>query len=188
MGPQQYTAAMNPVRIYDYLTKAREKMFDAVRDLPPQQHNREFTIGLKTFGTTLTHMMIVEWAYTERMQQHDLPPYDQWPIQDEKPPVFCVIEKTWREQAPRTAALIRSLFTSGAWEREFEYISQSRPAQGDGKLVTTHITASPADIFTQLTLHEIHHRAQVMAMLRQCGKPLENLDFSYMMFKRQQLE
>jgi uncharacterized damage-inducible protein DinB len=26
--------------------------------------------------------------------------------------------------------------------------------------------------------HEVHHRAQVMAMLRQLGRPVENLDFS----------
>lgn len=179
---------MNPVKIYDYLTKAREKVFDAVRSLAPEQYNREFSIGLKTFGTTLTHMMIVEWAYTERMQQHDLPPYDQWPIQDEKPPAFAVIEQTWRAQAPRTRALIERLSQSDSWMKEFEYVSHSRPAQGDGTLVRTHITVSHADLFTQMSLHEVHHRAQVMAMLRECGKPLENLDFGYMMFKRRVIE
>ena len=179
---------MNPVKIYDYLTKTREEVFDAVRELTPRQYNRDYSIGLKTFGSTLTHMMIVEWSYTERMQQRDLPPYDQWPIQDENPPAFHVIETTWREQAPRTHALIEAVSASPSWNREFEYVSQARPAHGDGRLVRTRITVSQADLFTQLTLHEVHHRAQIMAMLRECGKPLENLDFGYMMFKRERLE
>src|SRR5688572_20570591 len=100
---------MNPVKIYDYLTKARDKVFDAVRPLSPEEYGREFPFGLKTFGSTLTHTMIVEWSYIERMQRHDLPPYHTWPIQDEKPPSFEVIERTWREQAPRTRGIIQEL-------------------------------------------------------------------------------
>ncbi len=31
---------------------------------------------------------------------------------------------------------------------------------------------------TQLLFHEVHHRAQVMAMLRHIGTPLQGLDYS----------
>jgi uncharacterized damage-inducible protein DinB len=31
---------------------------------------------------------------------------------------------------------------------------------------------------TQLLFHEVHHRAQVMAMLRHVGTPLQGLDYS----------
>jgi uncharacterized damage-inducible protein DinB len=179
---------MDPIKIYDYLTKSREKVFDAVRALTPAQYARESAIGLNSIGRTLTHMMIVEWSYIERMQQHTLPPYEQWPIQDEKPPAFAVIEKTWREQAPNTRAVLEKFWNGGNWDKEFEYISQARPAN-DGKLVRTQINVSPADLFTQLTLHEMHHRAQVMAMLRECGSPpLQDIDFGYLMFKRKKLE
>lgn len=174
-----YTAGMDPLKIYDYLAKARENVFDAVRPLSPQQYGREFSIGLRTFGTTLTHMMIVEWAYMQRIQGQDLPPYETWPIQDEKPPAFAVIEKTWREQAPQTRGVLEKVRAGGRWEREFEYISMSRENK------KTRITVSPADVFTQMALHEVHHRAQVMAMLRELGKPLENLDFGYLMYKRE---
>lgn len=183
---------MNPVKIYDYLTKTREKIFDGVRSLSPQQYNREHTIGLKTLGTTLTHMMIVEWAYIERMQNRTLPPYDQWPIQDEKPPAFAIIEKTWREQAKNTRVVIERLWNNNCtgWNTEFEYISQSRPANSDpnAKLVRTQVIVSPADLFTQLTLHETHHRAQVMMMLRECGVTVQDIDFGYTMFKRTVLD
>ena len=36
----------------------------------------------------------------------------------------------------------------------------------------------------QILFHEIHHRAQVMAMLRQVGIPAENLDYSVLMVQR----
>jgi uncharacterized damage-inducible protein DinB len=172
---------MNPVKIYDYLTKAREKVFDAVRLLPPQEYAREFPFGLKTFGTTITHMMIVEWAYTERMQKRDLPPYHTWPIQDEKPPAFEIIEKIWREQAPRTREIVGRLSARDDWNREFEFISTSR----DGKKFA--ITCAVSDIFTQMVVHEVHHRAQVMVMLREAGRPIADLDYSYFMYGRREV-
>jgi uncharacterized damage-inducible protein DinB len=172
---------MDPLRIYDYLVKARERVFDAVRPLPPEQYGREFPIGLKTLGSTLTHVMNVEWSHMERIQGRRLPPYDSWPIQDERPPAFAVIEQTWREQAPRTR---RTLEAVDDWRREFEYDARdwATPEMRAGK--TTIVTTTASDLFTQMALHEVHHRAQVMAMLRELGKPLENLDFGYFMYKR----
>lgn len=171
---------MDPLKIYDYLVKARERVFDAVRSLTPEQYSHESSVGLKTFGTTLTHMMIVEWAYMQRILQRPIPPYDQWPIQDEKPPAFDVIEKTWREQAAETR---RTLQAVRDWDREFDYTSTSRENK------KTLITVSASDVFTQMVLHEVHHRAQVMAMLRESGggKPLENLDYGYLMYKRREV-
>jgi uncharacterized damage-inducible protein DinB len=171
---------MDPVKTYDYLTKAREKVFDAVRALTPEQYARAFGIGLRTLGSTLTHTMIVEWAYTERLQRHDLPPYQQWPIQDENPPPFAVIEKAWREQAPRTRVVLAAVHD---WDGEFTYVT-SRP-QDQGR--KTEITVSASDVFTQLVVHEVHHRAQVMAMLRELGTPLQDLDYAYFMYKRREV-
>ena len=39
-------------------------------------------------------------------------------------------------------------------------------------------------IAAQLLFHEVHHRAQVMAMLRQVGVAAENLDYNNLMFDR----
>jgi uncharacterized damage-inducible protein DinB len=172
---------MDPLKIYDYLTKARVHVFDAVRALPPEDYNREFGIGLRTFGTTLTHMMIVEWSYSQRIAGLQIPPYETWPIQDENPPPFDVIENTWRAQAVQTRTTLAAV---REWDREMEYTSKSR----EGK--KTLITVSPADIFTQMLIHEVQHRAQVMAMLREVGPstgPLENLDFGYLMYKRREV-
>jgi uncharacterized damage-inducible protein DinB len=175
---------MDPVRTYDYLTMARQRVLDAVRALPAQEYSQEFTFGLKTIGSTLTHIMTVEWASMERLRGRRLPLYETWPIQDEHPPAFAVIEQTWCEQGLETR---RGLEAVREWDREFEYDSRdwATPTMRRGK--TTIITTTPSDIFTQMVMHEVHHRAQVMTMLRELGKPLQNLDFGYFMFKRREV-
>jgi uncharacterized damage-inducible protein DinB len=44
--------------------------------------------------------------------------------------------------------------------------------------------AGAADIFTQLVLHEVHHRAQAMNMLRQLGIAAEDIDYNTLMYRR----
>ena len=51
---------------------------------------------------------------------------------------------------------------------------------------TIVVTATTGDIATQLCFHEIHHRAQAMAMLRQLGIAAENLDYSLFMYRRRE--
>lgn len=47
--------------------------------------------------------------------------------------------------------------------------------------------ATARDIFTQLAFHEVHHRAQVLNMLRQVGCPeLGDLDFNALMYSRRE--
>ncbi len=64
------------------------------------------------------------------------------------------------------------------WDSQLEY----QITNDDGK--PELIIASPSDIFTQLALHEVHHRAQAMNILRQLGTPAEDLDFNTLMYKR----
>lgn len=179
--PASPAPAPHPVRLYEYLTVARERIFDALRPLPGAQCHQPFPFGLNTINRTLTHIMIVEWSYTQRMQAIDVPPYEQWPIQDESPPEFAVIEATWRDQAPRTRAVLAAVRD---WSADFQYISQSR----DG--VRRRVTATLADLFTQMFAHEIHHRAQVMAMIRQLdgAGTLQDVDYGYFTFRRDMLD
>jgi len=167
---------MEPLKIYDYLTLARQRIFAWVRPLSPEQYAREFPIGLGSLGRTLTHIMICEWAYVQRIQGHDLPPYETWPIQDEKPPPFLVLEAAWTDQARQTRAALAAVRD---WTTPLEY----RVTRNDR---TSMVTASPADLFTQLALHEVHHRAQAMNMLRHLGTTTEDIDFNALMYKRRE--
>jgi uncharacterized damage-inducible protein DinB len=175
---------MDPLRIYDYLIKSRERVFDAVRPLTPEQYHRPFTFGLKTIASTLTHIMISEWYYIERLEGRTVPPYDQWPIKYEPPATpatFDIIERTWREQADRIRGVVA---TERDWNRTITYLGFPDDTRGNKRF---HITATAGDYFTQLALHEVHHRAQVMAMLRDLGRPvLEDLDYNALMFERRE--
>jgi uncharacterized damage-inducible protein DinB len=120
--------------------------------------------------------MISEWYYVQRIRGRDVPPYEQWPIQDEKPPPFAVLEAAWTEQADDTRAALSAVRD---WTADIEY----RVTTDDGRAEI--VTASAADLFTQLVLHEVHHRAQVMNMLRHLGVAAEDLDFNSF-FKRRE--
>ena len=178
---------MDPLKIYEYLVMTRTRVFDAVRALSPQQYERQFEIGLKTIGSTLAHLMISEWYYIERLQGRAVPPYDHWPIKYENPPAFDVIETTWREQAKNTRASIAAESERGDWNRKITWLSFADDARGGKRY---HVTATAGDFITQLALHEVHHRAQIMAMLRTVpgvgSHPLEDLDYNALMFERRE--
>jgi uncharacterized damage-inducible protein DinB len=174
---------MDPLKIYDYLTLARERVMDAVRPLPPEAYHHRCAIGLKTLAATLTHIMISEWYYIERLAGRPVPPYDQWPIQYENPPAtFEAVERIWREQAKQTRAAIAA---ERDWNRRITWTSHPNE---QGKRF--QITVTAGDLVAQLALHEVHHRAQVMAMLRELpgGRPLEDLDYNALMYERREIE
>lgn len=168
---------MNPLRIYDYLVLSRARIFDWVRQRSAEEYARPFPIGLGSLGRTLTHIMICEYAYVLRIEGREVPPYEQFPFQDETPPPFDVLEPAWNEQAARTKAVISAVRD---WAKELEY-----RVTRDGR--TLLITATAGDIFTQLAFHEIHHRAQAMNMLRQLGVQAEDIDYNALMFKRREV-
>ena len=168
---------MDPTRIYNYLTRSRQYILDWTRPLSPEQYTRPFAIGRGSLAATLTHMMISEWYYIERLRARDVPPYDQWPIKDEEPPPFPTLEATWTAQAQETVAAIAAV---ADWNAPIQYTITDDG--GRRKLITT----SAADIFTQLALHEVHHRAQAINMLRHLGVPTgeTDIDFNALMYTR----
>lgn len=171
---------MNALRTYDYLAKARATLLDKVRPLSPEQYNREFPIGLNTLARTLTHIMICEYAYVERLRGRALPPYSQWPIQDEKPPPLATLEAAWREQERATRETLAAVRD---WAKELEYRVTPEVSNIDKPMI---ITATYGDIATQMALHEVHHRAQAMFMLRQLGAAVQDIDYNTLMYKRRE--
>ncbi len=167
---------MDPLRIYECLTIARSRVFEWIRPLSPQQYAREFPIGKGTLGRTLTHIMTSEWYYVQRMQGLHVPPDEQWPIQEDKPPPFLQLERAWIEQAKDTRA---ALGAARNWTAAIEY----QVTNDEGR--PTIVTASAGDIFAQLALHEVHHRAQALNMLRGLGVAAAgDIDFNALMYKR----
>ncbi|MGQ0572540.1 MAG: DinB family protein [Armatimonadota bacterium] len=166
---------MNFARVYEVLTQARQKLFDWVRPLSQEQYTRQFPFGKNTVRSTLTEIAVVEWLYGRRLQQPRTAvlPRDQWPISEQRQPTFRDLEPVWTEQAQRTRALLAGITD---WDAVIEY----RRAPHPGKVIVVKATRS--DVATQMCMHEVHHRAQVMAMLRQFGVAAQDLDYGAFAF------
>lgn len=173
---------MDAIKVYDYLERARRPVLNAIASLTEEQYRREFGFGLRTIASTVTHIAISEWYYVERLMGRTIAPYAEWPIQYEEPPAFHVMRPMWDEQAARTRAAIAA---ERDWGRLIEY-----DGFPDDQGRRFRIRAAAGDFFTQLALHEVHHRAQLLAMLRLMGeraRPIQDLDYNAMMFERNPL-
>lgn len=173
---------MNPVKIYDYLVLTRERIFDAVRTLSQAQYQQSFGFGLDGgIGPTLAHLMTSEWYYVERLEERDIPPYEQWPFRYELPhtPAFTVIEAVWRKQGQHVRTVIAR---ERDWSRAISWLGFPDDTRGNRRF---RITCTAGDLFTQLALHEMHHRAQALAMLRLLGRTIvQDIDYNALMFER----
>jgi uncharacterized damage-inducible protein DinB len=171
---------MDPLRTYDYLLASRRRVLDAARGLTAEQYLRPFPFGLGTVGRTLTHVMVSEWYYVERLEGRAVPPYDAWPIKEESPPPFDALEAEWDRQGPRVR---RAIAAERDWSRRITYVGFPDDA---GRRFA--VSASAGDLITQLALHEVHHRAQAMAMLRQLGRAVQDIDFNDLVFERRPVD
>lgn len=164
-------------RAFDYLRSARGRLLGWVGDLErerPGAYVQSFPIGPGSMRATLLHIAAAEWAYVERLGGRDFPLNDS-PFTPGRIPEFEPLALAWEKQASRTAAAIKEI---GDPARPVEFISQFGPDR---------VRTTAAEITLHMALHEVHHRSQVMAMLRQCGVRAENVDYSFLAFERTRL-
>ncbi len=167
-----------PAEAYEVLLLARSRLLGWVRELSDDQYAREFPIGHRTVRATLVHVASAEWGYVRRLRGEPVPPPDQRPLARYAAEPFAPFERAWAEQAEQTRAALRAVQD---WTQPVEFVSTF-----GGRRRRYRTTA--AGVATQLLLHEVHHRAQVMFMLRQMGFPAENLDYSALGFQVEELE
>lgn len=164
------------VTMYDYLTKARGRLFDWIRPLSQEQYTREFPYALKTIRATVVEMARAEWAYGRRLRSLPVS-IGESPFTPERTPSFAEAEAGWRKMEPDTRALLTGITN---WDAPVEY----RFAPPNAPAV--RIRATLGGLVSQLILHEVHHRSQAMSMLKQLGVPAQNLDYGQLMFSRQE--
>ena len=158
---------------FDYLLEARGRLLGWVREQPPAVYTRTFPIGLGSIRATLVHTAAAEWAYVERLGGRSVSLADS-PFTVEQQPEFEPFVAAWERQAPATR---RALADLGDSRRPVEFVSQLGPKP-------SRVRTTAGGIAGQLLMHEVHHRAQVMAMLRQTGVVAENLDYSVLAWER----
>ncbi len=167
---------LDPVELYAYLVKARAPLLERARGLTLEQYTRQFPFALGTLRKTLVELPQAEWSYVRRLQGEEdpLPPWSERPFARFYQTDFAPLEGAWLEQVAETR---RTLEEIDDWSRPIAYVASGDPGERP-----YHIRTTTGGIATQLVLHEVHHRAQAMAMLRQLGAPVEDLDYSYLTF------
>jgi uncharacterized damage-inducible protein DinB len=165
--------SMDFAHFFDYLLTARSRLLGWIRAQPSAVYTRAFPIGLGSIRATLLHTAAAEWAYVERLGGRDVSLPDS-PFTVERQPEFDSFAAAWERRAPVTRQALTGL---GDPARRVEFVSRMGP-----KPMRVRTTAG--GIAGQLLFHEVHHRAQVMAMLRQVGVAAENLDYSVLVFER----
>ena len=84
------------------------------------------------------------------------------------------MERAWKGLEAGTRAWLGS---ETNWTRRMETIAR----RGSARLIRVGFT--PETLAFQLFYHEVHHRAQVMAMLRLLGVAAQDLDFNKYAFE-----
>ncbi len=158
---------IHPAEQYAYLVDARERVFDRVRVLRQAQYAQKFPFGHGSIRATLVHIADTEWWYTSILRGVPAPPEGS-PFTPYSRTRLGGLEAAWRDLAGRTLQTLR---------KETDW---GRPV--DDRWTTKRwkrgIKTTAGGVATQLLFHEVHHRAQVMVMLRRLGAPLQGLDYS----------
>jgi uncharacterized damage-inducible protein DinB len=147
-----------------------------VRPLTTEQYTQEHPIGLGSLAVTLHHVKAAEWHYMERIRGSTAPIDPIAPENDSDATggtmPFDALEPAWIEQAAQTRT---DLATVTDWDTPRVYTTEweGRPYA---------YRASPGDIVAQLALHEVHHRAQAMHMLRRLGLKTGEIDYNALMW------
>ncbi len=157
---------------FDYLVRARGTLLGWIRGQPAVFAQR-FPIGLGTIQATLVHIASSEYGYVHRLRGRGHLPEDN-PFDYERLPDLEPFLAAWDRQRPATREALAAI---GDPNRPVEYIT---------KFFTPpmRVRTMAGGIAGQLLFHEIHHRAQVMAMLRHAGVRAENLDYALLMVER----
>ncbi|MDQ7844198.1 MAG: DinB family protein [Armatimonadota bacterium] len=155
---------------YDVLSRARETLFDWIRPLDQARYTQAFPFGLHTLRRTMVEIAAAEGWLAMRIREEPFPvPFDweEWPISERACPTFAALEAAWRLQMPQTRATLAAITEPGR-------IVENRMV---GRRRIAIYRAAQGDLAMQLLMHEVHHRAQAMAMLRQFGIEAQDLDY-----------
>lgn len=158
---------------FDYMVQTRRRLLAWIADAPSDVYARSFAFGLGSIRATLIHIADIEWGYVQRLTGRDYVRAES-PFTSDRCTTLAVFTTAWERQEPLTR---RTLADIGDPSRPVEWVSRNFvPPQ---RTRTTR-----GGIAGQLLFHEIHHRAQVMAMLRLVGIPAQDLDYSRLVWER----
>ncbi|OFX12694.1 MAG: hypothetical protein A2V59_05345 [Armatimonadetes bacterium RBG_19FT_COMBO_69_19] len=158
---------MRPADAYDYLVETRGQLFNRVSRLSQRQYTREFPFARHSIRATLVHVLDSESWYARILAGE--PEAGRSPFAAIRTSPFPALREAWEHQARRTREV---LARPGDPDRRIEHVSV------EGRMYSHRLRTTAAGVVTQLLFHEVHHRAQVMMMLRALGVPLQSIDYN----------
>jgi uncharacterized damage-inducible protein DinB len=154
------SADLRALVAYNYW--ARDRVFDAVSILTPEQYARPMGSSFSSIRDTLVHIYSAEWVWYARWQG-DSPAK---PLSPDSWPDLASLASAWRELDGKVRTLVDGLADAGV-DRVIEYrLLNGQPGRSAFGLMVQHVVN-----------HGSYHRGQVTTMLRQLGAaPPKSLD------------
>lgn len=133
---------------------ARDRVFQAVGQLTPEQYARDLGNSFKSVRDTLVHVYSAEWVwYTRWMGESPTAP-----LSVDKYPDLATLQSAWRELEGQIRSFVDGLDEPGI-TRVFEYrLLSGQPGKSPFWQMLQHVVN-----------HGSYHRGQVTTMLRQLG-------------------
>jgi uncharacterized damage-inducible protein DinB len=165
--------AVDFAHFFDYLVLARVRLLERIGAQPDELYTRAYTFGLGSIRATLIHIADAEWGYVQRLTGRDYT-RDDSPFTEAQYLGLALFAAAWRAHEPATRHALASVADPS---RRVEYVSRNvTPPQ--------RVRTTAGGIAGQLLFHEIHHRAQIMVMLRLARVPVQDLDYSRLVWER----
>ena len=169
---------MRSLEHYEALLYSRRKLLEWVHELTPEQYVQEFPFGHKTVRATLAHLAGAEWLCGKNVRGEEFK-RGNLPFTATTHPDLRSLETGWKELEASTRAWLEC---EKDWTRRLEKVTE----MPGGKRVRVGYT--PEKLAFHMFYHEVHHRSQIMAMLRFMGRSVQNLDFSRYAYDWTELE
>jgi uncharacterized damage-inducible protein DinB len=146
----------------DYHYWARDRLFNALEPLTPEQYTRDLGSSFTSIRDTVTHVYAAEWAWYQRWQGESptaLLPSDRFGD-------LAALRQAWSEHEQKMRAYVGSLGEANVG-CVLEY-----------KLLSGQAGASPVwQMVQHVVNHASYHRGQITTMLRQLGaQPAKPMD------------
>lgn len=148
---------------------ANDRILAAAKELPDETLDRKFDMGPGSLRETLRHIYGADRIWFERVGGTNAA---AMPHARDLATILQLID------ASQKLDDARSIWLAGISDEAVRQPINYKSMKGEP------YTNKLCDILLHVCTHGIHHRAQVMAMLRQIGKPLINLDYIFMRIER----